>query len=267
MPLAEATVKEQPVPNYQQLIEKSRREATSAPNAEDLFVDDDLLLGIDLDERTLSGQAAATAEKGILDDSNDDALFTEPELLVSADPCSPQTTNLTESVAYDETIMDSVVATAAATVDLTDDHLGEIDDSIRQCSIGTSFLDVDYKFKMRGISLVTIDQLSSCSAAVKAGRCFIVKCEIDDVFEKLRVTHGKWKIGVIIRDLSVNTMKVGGWIFIAKKILIHRPNLQLRICDNVLDKLTDMSAVEIEKMRLQCKERPQIKDDLMKVSL
>lgn len=231
-------MREQPatiVPNVQQ----SRREMTTSrpPAADDFFADDDLLLGIDLDANILSGDDDAPAppavasgvdavEQCFFDDDDEDMLFVKPELLqfdstAASDESSPKNAeskmNLMESVAYDEmTEMDSIAESVQQSILVDSTAIENTPPQSAELLIksepkplsGGSFLDADYKFKMRGLSLVTIDQLIACDAAAKRGQCFIVKCEIDSVYEKLRVSRGKWSIGAHIRDMSANMLKV-----------------------------------------------------------
>lgn len=110
-----------------------------------------------------------------------------------------------------------------------------------------SIIDVDYPFKIRGCSLVSIAQLNGVTPNdLKLDRSFIIKGDLQNVFDRLQVKRSTWSIGVEVTDASDET-------------------LRLRFGDDVLNKLTNSSAAEVTEMRKRAKTMPQLVENITEV--
>uniref|UniRef100_A0A1B0CL91 RecQ-mediated genome instability protein 1 n=2 Tax=Lutzomyia longipalpis TaxID=7200 RepID=A0A1B0CL91_LUTLO len=113
-----------------------------------------------------------------------------------------------------------------------------------------SILDTDYQFRIRGHSLVTIDQLTNILQ--KQGdsigdRSFILRGKFHRVVEKLIIKDDYWNIGVLFEDL---------W---------SREKLKVRILSVVLNKLTGRTAKELTEMYKCAQGRPNIKEEIQEI--
>lgn len=112
-----------------------------------------------------------------------------------------------------------------------------------------SITDADYPFKIRGCNLVTIAQLNALAPpAAKLDRTFMIKGELQNVFDKLQIKRSHWTIGVDAGDASGETMR-------------------LRFGDAVLNKLTGSSAAEVSEMRKRANSMPQLSENITEVDL
>lgn len=66
----------------------------------------------------------------------------------------------------------------------------------------------DYEFKIESCSFVTIDELLNVNLEQLTGKCFVLKAEINNVFEKLQIKNCQFSIGVELNDGSTNQLKV-----------------------------------------------------------
>uniref|UniRef100_A0A1Q3EYY2 RecQ-mediated genome instability protein 1 n=1 Tax=Culex tarsalis TaxID=7177 RepID=A0A1Q3EYY2_CULTA len=69
-------------------------------------------------------------------------------------------------------------------------------------------LSVHYRFQIEGHSLVTVNQINQLTDADRTDRTFVVFGEVMDVFERVRVSGGQWKLGVMISDRSERMLSV-----------------------------------------------------------
>lgn len=114
-------------------------------------------------------------------------------------------------------------------------------------STAKSIFDADYLYKIRGCNLVTIAQLKTAQPPnSKLDRTFMIKGDLQNVFDRLQVKRTSWTIGVEVTDSSGET-------------------LQLRFDNNVLNKLTDSSAAEVNEMRKRAKSMPQLTENITQV--
>lgn len=110
-----------------------------------------------------------------------------------------------------------------------------------------SITDTDYPFKIRGCNLVTIAQLNALKPhSAKLDRTFMIKGELQNVFDRLQVKRSAWSIGIEVSDISGEM-------------------LRLRFGDDVLNKLTNSSAAEVTEMRKRAKSMPQLTESITEV--
>lgn len=103
-----------------------------------------------------------------------------------------------------------------------------------------------YQFKIRGLNLATIKQLTECSPQDRYRRKhFIVKAFIENVAQKVRIAKKQWKLNVRLGDdLSANV------------------TMEAAMSPDVLDKLAKISGREVSQMYAKKEENPQLEDEL-----
>lgn len=107
----------------------------------------------------------------------------------------------------------------------------------------------NYRFKIRGLNLVTIKQLNKCSAENRMRReHFIVKAKIDNIAEKARVSKNQWKLNVLLTDQ-----------------LSHNVTFAVAFATDVLDKLAGVSGREVHAMYTMRNERPQVETEIANI--
>lgn len=112
-----------------------------------------------------------------------------------------------------------------------------------------SVIDPEYPFKIRGCNLVTIAQLNALTpATAKLDRTFMIKGELQNVFDRLQIKKSLWSIGVEVTDTSGEL-------------------LRLRFADDVLNKLTNSSAAEVTEMKKRANSMPQLVECISEVSI
>lgn len=110
-----------------------------------------------------------------------------------------------------------------------------------------SIVDADYPYKIRGCHLVSIAQLNAFTPdSAKLDRIFMIKGNLQNVFDRLQVKRSSWTIGVEVTDSSVGM-------------------LRLRFGDDLLNKLTNSSAAEVTEMRKRAKSMPQLVEQITEV--
>lgn len=108
----------------------------------------------------------------------------------------------------------------------------------------------DYPFKIRGINFVFIEQLNKCPMVDKLRRrLFMIKVEVIEITETAQIKQKQWSLGVVLTDHVKDGM------------------LQVRFSNDVLEKLTGHTAIEVQRMFTASKTRPHIAEDLNKVRL
>lgn len=117
-------------------------------------------------------------------------------------------------------------------------------------SQGNSICDDSYPFKIRGINLAFIWQLRACGVADKLRRrFFMVKAKVIDVTDMAQVKRKQWSLGVILDD-GFNDSEI-----------------EVRFHNDVLEKLTGVTATEVHRMNAARKTRPHVDEDLTNVSV
>lgn len=116
----------------------------------------------------------------------------------------------------------------------------------QRTSIPTIF-EINYPYKIRGINLVTIDQLAEIDVNLKVHKLFIVKAEIDNLFEKLKIQNGKWHLGAFLKHSDSNDV------------------LKVRFDDSVLCKIFDYTSDELTEMKKRIPVKPQMREEIEQV--
>uniref|UniRef100_A0A182R703 RecQ-mediated genome instability protein 1 n=1 Tax=Anopheles funestus TaxID=62324 RepID=A0A182R703_ANOFN len=91
-------------------------------------------------------------------------------------------------------------------------------------------LSPDYKYRIDGTSLVTIEQIMSLPEASRTGTSFVVYCEVESVTEQPRIRKGQWHLSIELTDHS-------------------NVCLPVRLHDNVISKMARHDAAELMRMR------------------
>lgn len=113
-----------------------------------------------------------------------------------------------------------------------------------------SICDETYAFKIRGINLAFIWQLRACVETDKLRRrYFMVKARVVDVTDNAHVKRNQWSLGVILDD-GINDSEI-----------------EVRFHNDVLEKLTGVTATEVHRMNAARKTRPHVDEDLTKVGV
>lgn len=222
----------------------------------DSFQDDDLLCDIDVDEIAASVRNAsqeATQRKqtiapqqqqqqqnaAFFDDDLDDIDF----LHIDANHVTAQTSQ-SNSLASNQS-HNSAAENAPNT------HAQSSTKKLSQqaTSPSTTLLsicDENYRFKIRGINLVTIKQLNeSDPAELEQRKQFIVKAKILEITDRAKVSRqGKWMMGGSIADGLSND------------------ELHVRFKGEVVDKLAGMTGREMQQKYLIRREKPDVRDEI-----
>lgn len=215
----------------------------SAGNLDNLddFPDDDFLNDIDIDQivpKTLTASTeTSTARQNqentippmrrstLLFDDMDDNDFLNIESTIEQVNAAPQISN------FDVPSASAELITSAELLNISTDPGIDAD---------------NYRFKIRGINLVTVKQLNECSAENRKRRkYFIVKAVIDEIVQRARVSNHQWKLGVLLSDPYS-----------------RNETLQVEFSPDVLDKLAGTSGREVHQLFKMRNERPQIADEL-----
>ncbi|XP_055595865.1 recQ-mediated genome instability protein 1-like [Uranotaenia lowii] len=92
-----------------------------------------------------------------------------------------------------------------------DDSLDGDDDAFEEPVVQSQRDDIcspRYRFQIEGYSLVTVTQISQLSDAQRDEMTFVVFGEVEEVFERIRVTDEGWKLGVMVTDRSERVLPV-----------------------------------------------------------
>lgn len=101
--------------------------------------------------------------------------------------------------------------------------------------------DEKYRFKIRGINLATVRQLIQCDRQhLERRKHFLVKATIANIFQKARVSRGKWVLGVTITDPTSENV-----------------TLETTFHPTVTDKLAGKSGREVSQLFKERNEKPQ----------
>ncbi|XP_039447595.1 recQ-mediated genome instability protein 1-like [Culex pipiens pallens] len=99
--------------------------------------------------------------------------------------------------------------TVSALFDDDDDSLEAFELRLKSPAIESDdLLSPRYRFQIEGHSLVTVNQINQLPDADRNDRTFVVFGEVMDVFERVRVSGGQWKLGVQISDRSERMLSV-----------------------------------------------------------
>ncbi|XP_058828091.1 recQ-mediated genome instability protein 1-like [Topomyia yanbarensis] len=78
-----------------------------------------------------------------------------------------------------------------------------------------------YQFQVDSYSLATVTQLNELSDAEREERTFVVFGEVEEVFERIRVSDDGWKLGVMITDRSERCLPVRFHTTVISKMVGH----------------------------------------------
>lgn len=152
----------------------------------------------------------------LLDDDDDDLLMVDPDAEILKNLAQSNHTRdsdaFAESIDYDfsddmtEIETQSIITNSSEPVESIISRI-QLQDTIEPKPTITDF---NYPFKLRGHSLVTIDQLLAVEGAALRGGFFFVKADIYHIYEKLQITPEEkiWNVGVVLRDSSAGMLKV-----------------------------------------------------------
>lgn len=106
-----------------------------------------------------------------------------------------------------------------------------------------------YRFKIRGLNLVTIKQLNDCLPNDRLRRRhFITKAFIESIVQKARISKNQWKLNVSLTDQF--SMDV---------------TMTVAFSPDVLDKLAGISGREVSQMFTKKSENPQLEIELNQI--
>lgn len=107
----------------------------------------------------------------------------------------------------------------------------------------------NYRFKIRGLNLVTVKQLAECAAENRKRRkFFIVKAEIDEIRQAARVSNHpphEWKLSALITDPLSQNVK-----------------LKVSFSPDVMDKLAGVTGRELQQLNSVRNERPHVSEEI-----
>ncbi|XP_062561206.1 recQ-mediated genome instability protein 1-like [Armigeres subalbatus] len=102
------------------------------------------------------------------------------------------------------------------------DDVFEMEEKLPSSSGKVNILSPCYQFQIEGYSLVTVDQISELSDADRSERSFVLFCEVDSVFERIRITDDDgWKLGVMLTDRSERVLPVRFHTSVISKMVGH----------------------------------------------
>lgn len=221
---------------------------SSASHTIDDFPDDDFLNEIDLDQITSNTSAEAANARidqiqsnlphrrstQLFDDFDDNDFLnidsTIEQMAAPQNQVSPPQQQLhSEAVRANNDIVENVTLNT---------------------SVDPSICSDNYRFKIRGLNLVTIKQLTEAPPQDRIHRkFFIVRAQIDDIIQNARVSkHNKWKLTVLLTDQCSKNV-----------------SLTATVNSDVVDKLSGITGFEMSQLAEQREERPQVSEEIAKI--
>lgn len=88
------------------------------------------------------------------------------------------------------------------------DDVFDVEERAPSLSGTDNILSPRYQFQIEGYSLVTVDQISKLSDTERDERTFVVFGEVEEVFERIRISDDGWKLGVMVTDRSERVLPV-----------------------------------------------------------
>lgn len=101
------------------------------------------------------------------------------------------------------------------------DDVFESDDQLKLASQTDNIVSPCYLFQIEGYSLVTVDQISKLSDAERDERTFVLFGEVDNVFERIRISDDGWKLGVMLTDRSERVLPARFHTSVISKMVGH----------------------------------------------
>lgn len=117
-------------------------------------------------------------------------------------------------------------------------------------SVDPSICSDNYRFKIRGLNLVTLKQLTEAPPQDRIHRkFFIVRAQIDDIIQRVHVSkNNKWKLTVLLIDQCSKNV-----------------SLKATFNSDVVDKLSGITGFEMSQLVEQREERPQVTEEIAKI--
>lgn len=218
---------------------------SSASNLDvlDEFPDDDFLTDIDIDQ--IASKASSTQVASNASTSRQEIPPNGRSTLLFDDMDDNDFLNIESTIEQQINAVPQNVQNQASEVATRNEASNNI---VLNTTVDAPIFDEKYRFKIRGINLVTIKQLKeSARHDLERRKHFLVKAEIDEIIQKARVSSvsGKWMMKAALTDqMSENVL------------------LEATFHASVIDKLAGKSGREISHLMAQRSERPQNVEDV-----
>lgn len=218
---------------------------SSASNLDvlDEFPDDDFLTDIDIDQ--IASKASSTQVASNASTSRQEIPPNGRSTLLFDDMDDNDFLNIESVIEQQINAVPQNVQNQASEVATRNEASNNI---VLNTTVDAPIFDEKYRFKIRGINLVTIKQLKeSARHDLERRKHFLVKAEIDEIIQKARVSSvsGKWMMKAALTDqMSENVL------------------LEATFHASVIDKLAGKSGREISHLMAQRSERPQNVEDV-----
>lgn len=209
----------------------------------DEFPDDDFLTDIDIDQ--IASKASSTQVASNASTSRQEIPPNGRSTLLFDDMDDNDFLNIESVIEQQINAVPQNVQNQASEVATRNEASNNI---VLNTTVDAPIFDEKYRFKIRGINLVTIKQLKeSARHDLERRKHFLVKAEIDEIIQKARVSSvsGKWMMKAALTDqMSENVL------------------LEATFHASVIDKLAGKSGREISHLMAQRSERPQNVEDV-----
>lgn len=210
--------------------------------------DDDLFNEIDFDIDQMAPRAAAAPTETITPRQNpDNTIPPEGRSTLLFDDMDDDFLNIDSTIEHVNAANQNPqanqrdVSSASASAQLINDA------ELLNISASEPVIDADnYRFKIRGLNLVTVKQLSECSAENRKRRkYFIVKATIEGIVDQARVSNKQWKLRVLLGDK-----------------LSQNETMEASFNPDVVDKLVGVSGRELHQLYTTRNQRPQVAEEI-----
>lgn len=225
------------------MIQSNVISSASNLDALDEFPDDDFLTDIDIDQ--IASKASSTQVASNASTSRQEIPPNGRSTLLFDDMDDNDFLNIESTIEQQINAVPQNVQNQASEVATRNEASNNI---VLNTTVDAPIFDEKYRFKIRGINLVTIKQLKeSARHDLERRKHFLVKAEIDEIIQKARVSSvsGKWMMKAALTDqMSENVL------------------LEATFHASVIDKLAGKSGREISHLMAQRSERPQNVEDV-----
>lgn len=225
------------------MIQSNVISSASNLDALDEFPDDDFLTDIDIDQ--IASKASSTQVASNASTSRQEIPPNGRSTLLFDDMDDNDFLSIESTIEQQINAVPQNVQNQASEVATRNEASNNI---VLNTTVDAPIFDEKYRFKIRGINLVTIKQLKeSARHDLERRKHFLVKAEIDEIIQKARVSSvsGKWMMKAALTDqMSENVL------------------LEATFHASVIDKLAGKSGREISHLMAQRSERPQNVEDV-----
>lgn len=225
------------------VIQSNVISSASNLDALDEFPDDDFLTDIDIDQ--IASKASSTQVASNASTSRQEIPPNGRSTLLFDDMDDNDFLSIESTIEQQINAVPQNVQNQASEVATRNEASNNI---VLNTTVDAPIFDEKYRFKIRGINLVTIKQLKeSARHDLERRKHFLVKAEIDEIIQKARVSSvsGKWMMKAALTDqMSENVL------------------LEATFHASVIDKLAGKSGREISHLMAQRSERPQNVEDV-----